>query len=393
MPKRVHFDQEGQISAKSQRIGDFIPTKSEGKEDDQNPTPSSGSRLSRDNDHTIESDDEEDVKRKDDEYEKLNEDDIEGAEDGDVGDELFRGDRGGAKITPFNLKEEMEEGDFDTDGHYHFKKDQEIRDNWLDNIDWVKVGSKSKGDEWTGNDDSDDDVDDSGFDEIKVIESIVNLLCKGETVTAGLRRLGGGGKKKQNKQWKRSKVYDLEADEEEDTVKSSTEPNETERKADFMQLTELVDQMASAGHYDVYTDTFEKLQYKLCSLRVSKQASSVMPDDDVSDDDALDMFGADLDSKQTSNNGDSKKDTSNGDNKNTEESTSADLDDDDSVRWEYKWSEQDPTVYGPFTSEQMAEWKEKGFFKDTLVVRKLDKASSKEAVFYSARRIDFDLYT
>ena len=31
----------------------------------------------------------------------------------------------------------MAEGSFDKDGHYHFKKDTEIRDNWLDNIDWV----------------------------------------------------------------------------------------------------------------------------------------------------------------------------------------------------------------------------------------------------------------
>lgn len=44
---------------------------------------------------------------------------------------------GGPIITPFNLKEEMTEGSFDKDGHYHFKKDTEIRDNWLDNIDWV----------------------------------------------------------------------------------------------------------------------------------------------------------------------------------------------------------------------------------------------------------------
>jgi len=297
----------------------------------------------------------------------------------------------------------MEEGDFDTDGHYHFKKDQEIRDNWLDNIDWVKIKSKG-GEEWTGNDDSDDDMDgSSNFDEIKVIESIVNLLCKGETVTAGLRRLGGGNKKKKsgNKSWKRSKVYDLEADEEEEAPKPS-EPNEAERKADFMQLTELADQMASAGHYDVYTDTFEKLQYKLNSLRVSKQASSVMPDDDVSDDDALDMFGADLDSKQetSSKNGSGESATtasSNGETKGKEESTTTPTTttdpDDDSVKWEYKWSDKDTEVYGPFTSEQMAEWKEKGFFKDTLVVRKLDKTSAKDAVFYSARRIDFDLYT
>lgn len=41
---------------------------------------------------------------------------------------------------PFNMKEEMEEGHFDGDGFYHFKKNTEqIKDAWLDDIDWVKV--------------------------------------------------------------------------------------------------------------------------------------------------------------------------------------------------------------------------------------------------------------
>ena len=33
----------------------------------------------------------------------------------------------------------MEEGRFDGDGHYHWNKEANIKDNWLDNIDWVKV--------------------------------------------------------------------------------------------------------------------------------------------------------------------------------------------------------------------------------------------------------------
>lgn len=43
----------------------------------------------------------------------------------------------GVPITPFNLDEEMQEGHFDSEGNYFIKKDQQIRDNWLDNIDWV----------------------------------------------------------------------------------------------------------------------------------------------------------------------------------------------------------------------------------------------------------------
>lgn len=45
----------------------------------------------------------------------------------------------GVSITPFNLDEEMQEGYFDSEGNYFVKKEEEIRDNWLDNIDWVIV--------------------------------------------------------------------------------------------------------------------------------------------------------------------------------------------------------------------------------------------------------------
>lgn len=44
---------------------------------------------------------------------------------------------GGVRITPFNLQEEMEEGHFDADGNYFLNQDAQIRDSWLDNIDWV----------------------------------------------------------------------------------------------------------------------------------------------------------------------------------------------------------------------------------------------------------------
>lgn len=65
--------------------------------------------------------------------EYLNDSDIEGGEEGvaKVEDDV--------KVTPFNMKEELEEGHFDKDGHYHWNKETEAKDNWLDNIDWVKV--------------------------------------------------------------------------------------------------------------------------------------------------------------------------------------------------------------------------------------------------------------
>lgn len=47
---------------------------------------------------------------------------------------------GETTITHFNMKEEMEEGHFDGDGFYHFKKDlDQVKDAWLDDVDWIKV--------------------------------------------------------------------------------------------------------------------------------------------------------------------------------------------------------------------------------------------------------------
>ena len=54
------------------------------------------------------------------EEEKLHDDDIEGQEDITIEKE------GEVKITPFNLKEEQEEGHFAKDGNFVWKKDKEV---------------------------------------------------------------------------------------------------------------------------------------------------------------------------------------------------------------------------------------------------------------------------
>ena len=46
----------------------------------------------------------------------------------------------GIKITPFNLREELEDGYFDVDGNYFEKSDpNSFQDNWLQSVDWNKV--------------------------------------------------------------------------------------------------------------------------------------------------------------------------------------------------------------------------------------------------------------
>lgn len=59
--------------------------------------------------------------------------------------------------------------------------------------------------------------------------------------------------------------------------------------------------------------------------------------------------------------------------------------------WEYKWEgKNDAEIHGPFTSLQMLEWTNENYFPDGVYVRKT--SSAPDGVFYSSRRIDFELY-
>ena len=68
--------------------------------------------------HSLDSDEE--IEENELESEKLHDDDIEGQEDVTIEKE------GEVKITPFNLKEEQEEGHFAKDGNFVWKKDKEV---------------------------------------------------------------------------------------------------------------------------------------------------------------------------------------------------------------------------------------------------------------------------
>lgn len=51
---------------------------------------------------------------------------------------------GNIKLMAFNMKEDLEEGHFDADGNFIYdKKEKDIRDNWLDNVDWDIVKSRA----------------------------------------------------------------------------------------------------------------------------------------------------------------------------------------------------------------------------------------------------------
>lgn len=144
--------------------------------------------------HTLDSDEEDDDVNED-TYNVLPEDEIEGAEEGATGIDDEQ------RYTAFNMKEEMEEGHFDADGHFLWKKEKLIQDNWLDSIDWQKIHKPKDGDKKVKDkeekglgDESDSDSNDEDApkeDELALYGKILGYLKPKETVAKALKRLGG----------------------------------------------------------------------------------------------------------------------------------------------------------------------------------------------------------
>ena len=168
---------------------------------------------------------------------------------------------------------------------------KEIRDDWIDNIDWVKVKEQEKN--LTKKDDLEDESDEEedNFDETATYQTMLELMKPGETVSKALRRLGGGkagmmaGSASARLKAKKMKLAGKE------------EPQEGDREA-FLKLTELANAFVLRGSLEIYQDTYEKISYTVKAEAEKRSKERVTIPDGTNDDDALDMFADDFDKKQ-----------------------------------------------------------------------------------------------
>lgn len=297
--------------------------------------------------HSLDSDEEDDDDEGSSKYDILASEDVEGQEAATLPSE------GGVRITPFNLQEEMEEGHFDADGNYFLNQDAQIRDSWLDNIDWVKIKERPPDKQQVSDSEEDDNLGQTPMSVQALLEGLLELLLPRETVAGALRRLGarGGGK---------------------GDSKSTGRPSSPQR---LDRLSGLADQMVARGNLGVYQETRERLAMRLKCLGSQTQGSH-----DPTPPPSLDMFAEEVTEREL--------ETPTPAHRGEAESAGDDLMD---VMWEYKWENtRDAELYGPFTSAQMLTWVTEGYFPDGVYCRKLDPPGGQ---FYNSKRIDFDLYT
>ncbi|KZC11937.1 PREDICTED: CD2 antigen cytoplasmic tail-binding protein 2 homolog [Dufourea novaeangliae] len=317
--------------------------------------------------NSLDSDEEDDAPE--DNYNVMNEDEIEGVEDGPTAPETNVG------FTAFNMKEELEEGHFDKDGHYLWNKEKEIRDNWLDNIDWMQIKpsstagvlKESKSSEKHGLADSDSDSDDEGpdimFNPVHLYKQILEYLQPGETVSKALCRLGKGKKRLTTaERWKRKK--------------EKKEVEDDENSVNIMKLTELANELLTrTGNMDIYQESYDQIKKKV--------GMSVKHSHPSKQEAELDMYADDFDEKEKA-----KLDDSESSVKGTG-SSGKDEAEEDEVTWELKWSQdENAQTHGPYTSQQMHAWAKEGYFKSGAWVQRTGQANQ----FYNAGRVDFELY-
>jgi len=283
-------------------------------------------RLREDN--SVESDDDENASYRNVSYNDnvLTEDDIEGQEEETIQS------YGKIKITPFNLKEEMEEGHFDTEGNYIADKSTDyVKDQWLESIDWSRVDEnhKKKVSKKTGLDDEIEQMNDR--EKIRVVKDILSILHPGENALIALRRLGGSKKKGKNR------LGDNSVHEGQEVTRK--------KKEQLLRLTELVDLLLQQGDFEIYSKTFEKLSRE---LERDKQKFA-----DPDGDDELEKAFADKGANQN-------------------ETRNKDLSIIEKVMWEYKWEDAaEAQIYGPYSNSCMRNWNENGYFKDGVFCRKV----------------------
>ena len=281
------------------------------------------------------------------------------------------------EFTAFNMKEENEDlGNYDENtGNFNFVKDvDEKADDWLKEVSWKKVSQmdektvekykeKFKNDHEIYN--SDGKITYSNLDVIESINKILDILLPHESVSMALKRLRPKNTLKKSQQNSmRNNKYSLTTKETSEVITNKDQEAE-KAKIKLTILSDLANNVAGAGYYEVYQNSISQLEEYRDKLLSEISSKKTAKDDD------LDMFGDD-------ENEDSKVEQINADAF-------------ESVQWEYKWEDQgeDAEIFGPFDTKSIIEWKDAGYFATEMraMCRKVGTT-----VFYDAQRLDFSLY-
>ncbi|WWC95439.1 hypothetical protein V866_002302 [Kwoniella sp. B9012] len=190
----------------------------------------------------------------------------------------------GSEITPFNMKSEMTEGRFTADGEAYMeneKDENDKHDSWLTNLNKEEIKKARRAhrerERLEKEREEKENSKENKIKERELLREAVGLLERGETVLEALQRLGkeynkeDPTKKKKmswaEKQKERKKLMAIEQEQSDPTHTSNP----------FTNLSNIVSQLTTIGHLEVYSMSKESIQRMLPAEASSTNGSSSRP--------------------------------------------------------------------------------------------------------------------
>ncbi|KXN74815.1 hypothetical protein CONCODRAFT_76686 [Conidiobolus coronatus NRRL 28638] len=231
----------------------------------------------------------------------------------------------GIQIEAFNMKGDMELGNFDENDNFVWKQKDENshHDSWMNGISRQEMEKAKKAQEKKERksmEQAQKSDKKSSFQKSSDIKlELIKLMKPGETILSVLSRLKV--KKPKFNTSKKSKAAESESSEDIE-----------EKKKTIEKITELTEKLIDKGELDIYSARFEDLARTLKNERV---LSATWKHGDPTD-------------KQSQ------------------------------TLYEYKWKEVDE-VYGPYSYHDMVQWNQQGYFEAGILIRQFESGDSFKA--------------
>ncbi|KAI4239561.1 MAG: hypothetical protein L6R40_005506 [Gallowayella cf. fulva] len=166
------------------------------------------------------------------------------------------------KLDAFNMKTEQEEGAFDAQGNYVRKvaDPNAVHDSWLEGVSKKDMKKAKEAADKRDEERRQRNIEADSILTSDILNNLIPLLDKGETVLEALARLGRGKEKKKPK-WKSMNKNKANGEDsmDVDAEKPPENPAETRRKEAVEAITDAADRLLTRGQAEVYDTEREML--------------------------------------------------------------------------------------------------------------------------------------
>lgn len=238
--------------------------------------------------------------------------------------------RNAPKVEAFNLRDEMEEGQFDSSGNYVRKAGDvdAVHDGWLEGLSKKEMKKAAEAHAKREAEARKQRFEDDAVQISELLSQLILRLEKAETPLEALARLGKGqAKTKKIPKWKLKKMSNMEVDQKD----AEEDPEQTRIKQAIDTITDAADKLLSREYEDVYDQEREVL------IREYKKETG---EDWV---EPQQKAGASQDDEQAT-----------------------------AAKWEFRWTDgrDGGEKQGPFDATMMKAWQDAGYFGEGVEFRK-----------------------